>query len=159
MRKFIGVIGASQPSEDLLPLAERVGEGIAKRGGVLICGGMGGIMEWACKGAKKLGGITVGILPTLRREDANPYVDIPIVTGMGYARNIIVVLSSQAVIAVGGAYGTLTELAFALHFSIPVVGIRTWRLESEHTEVKGIIYVNDPEEAVKIAMEGDGECP
>ncbi|MGB9797248.1 MAG: TIGR00725 family protein [bacterium] len=158
MRKFIGVIGASQPPEELLPIAEKVGEEIAKRGGILICGGMGGIMEYACKGAKKVGGITVGIIPTMDRNSANPYVDIPIVTGMGYARNIIVVLSSEAVIAIGGAFGTLTELAFALHFNIPVVGIRTWRVESEHTEVKGIVYVDSPEEAVKIAMEGELEC-
>lgn len=158
MRKLIGVIGASQPPEELLTLAEKVGEEIAKRGGVLICGGMGGVMEWACKGAKKQGGITVGILPSMSRESANPYVDIPIVTGMGYARNIIVVLSSQAIIAIGGAYGTLTELAFALHFNIPLVGIRTWHLQSDQTEVRGIIYVDEPEEAVKIAMEGDIEC-
>jgi uncharacterized protein (TIGR00725 family) len=153
MRKFIGVIGASQPPEELLPIAEKVGEEIGKRGGVLICGGMGGIMESACKGAKSEGGITVGILPTMTRDSANPYIDIPIVTGMGYARNIIVVLSSEAIIAIGGAYGTLTELAFALHFNIPVVGIRTWRAESEYTEVKGIIYVDEPEEAVRMAME------
>jgi len=158
MRKLIGVIGASQPPEELLPIAERVGEEIARRGGILICGGMGGIMEWACKGAKSKGGLTVGILPTMTRDSANPYVDIPIVTGIGYARNIIVVLSSQAVIAIGGAYGTLTELAFALHFNIPVVGIRTWRLQSEFTEVRGIIYVDEPEEAVRIAMEDDLGC-
>jgi uncharacterized protein (TIGR00725 family) len=153
MRKFIGVIGASQPPDELLPIAEKVGEEIAKRGGILICGGMGGIMESACKGAKRSGGLTVGILPTITRDSANPYIDIPIVTGIGYARNIIVVLSSEAIIAIGGAYGTLTELAFALHFNIPVIGIRTWRVESEFTEVKGIIYVDEPEEAVRIAME------
>jgi uncharacterized protein (TIGR00725 family) len=153
MRKFIGVIGASQPPDELLPIAEKVGEEIAKRGGILICGGMGGIMESACKGAKRSGGLTVGILPTITRDSANPYIDIPIVTGIGYARNIIVVLSSEAVIAIGGAYGTLTELAFALHFNIPVIGIRTWRVESEFTEVKRIIYVDEPEEAVRIAME------
>jgi uncharacterized protein (TIGR00725 family) len=153
MRKFIGVIGASQPPDELLPIAEKVGEEIAKRGGILICGGMGGIMESACKGAKRSGGLTVGILPTITRDSANPYIDIPIVTGIGYARNIIVVLSSEAIIAIGGAYGTLTELAFALHFNIPVIGIRTWRVESEFTEMKGIIYVDKPEEAVRIAME------
>jgi len=153
MRKFIGVIGASQPPDELLPIAEKVGEEIAKRGGILICGGMGGIMESACKGAKRSGGLTVGILPTMTRDSANPYIDIPIVTGIGYARNIIVVLTSEAIIAIGGAYGTLTELAFALHFNIPVIGIRTWRVESEFTEVKGIIYVDEPEEAVRIAME------
>jgi uncharacterized protein (TIGR00725 family) len=153
MRKFIGVIGASQPPDELLPIAEKVGEEIAKRGGVLICGGMGGIMEYASKGAKMAGGTTIGILPTMTRDSANPYIDIPIVTGIGYARNIIVVLSSEAIIAIGGAYGTLTELAYALHFNIPVVGIRTWRLESEFTDVKGIIYADKPEEAVRIAME------
>jgi len=159
MRKSIGVIGASQPPEELLPIAEKVGEGIAKRGGILICGGMSGIMEWACKGAKKEGGVTVGILPTTTREIANPFVDIPIVTGIGYARNMAVVLSSQAIIAIGGAYGTLSEIAFALHFNIPLVGIRTWRLKSEYAEVEGITYVDDPEEAVRIAMEEDIGCP
>ncbi|MBC7326833.1 TIGR00725 family protein [bacterium] len=153
MRKFIGVIGASEPPEELLPIAERVGEEIARRGGILLCGGMGGIMEWACKGAKKQGGLTIGILPTMTRESANPYVDIPIVTGIGYARNLIVVLSSQAVIAIGGAYGTLNEISYALNFGIPVVGIRTWRLQSEFATTDSITYVDDPELAVKLAME------
>lgn len=154
MRRFIGVIGASNPPLDLIPVAERVGEEIASRGGILICGGMGGVMEAVCRGAKRRGGLTIGILPTTSREDANPFVDIPIPTGMGYARNIIIVLSSEALIAIGGAYGTLTEIAFALHFQRPIIGLSTWRIHGQEGEIKDIIYVDDPVLAVKLAMEG-----
>src|SRR4030042_7032865 len=110
---FIAVIGASHCSAEEAANAESVGRELAKRGVGVICGGLGGVMEAVCRGAAAEGGLTIGILPGDSPRDANPYVKIPIVTGLGYARNSIVVKSPQAVIAVGGSYGTLSEIAFA----------------------------------------------
>ena len=111
--KFIAVIGGSQCSAQEAQLAEEAGQELARRGAVLVCGGLGGVMEAACRGASSEGGITIGILPGDNRQAANPYVQIPIVTGMGYARNVAVVKSAQAAIAIGGSYGTLSEIAHA----------------------------------------------
>ena len=133
----IGVIGASQCSAEIYKIAEEVGRLIARRGGVLVTGGLGGVMEGASKGAKEEGGITVGILPGFHASDANKYIDIPVVTGLDHARNILVVRSSQAVIAVCGEYGTLSEIAIALKIGKPVIGIHTWNcLEEIVREVK-----------------------
>jgi len=114
-------------------------------------------MEAACRGAKSEGGLTIGILPGFSRHEANPYVDIPIVTGLGEARNIIVVRTAQAVIAVGGEYGTLSEIAYALKLRIPVVGLDTWQLAKEGREVSAIIETATPAEAVDkaLALAGD----
>lgn len=138
----IGVIGGSEAPSHILALAEKVGREVARMGAVLVCGGLGGVMEAACRGAKQQGGITVGILPGAKREEANPYVDIPIVTGMSYARNIIVVRSSDIVIAVDGRYGTLSEIGYALGLGIPVVGIKTW-------DIEGVIQVETVEECME----------
>lgn len=144
---IIAVIGDSECPPEIAQTAEEVGRRVAQAGHILICGGLGGVMEAACRGAKAAGGTTVGILPGNDRREANRYVDIPIVTGMGQARNVMVVASAQAVIAVSGGFGTLSELAFALKFGIPVVGLRTWRLE------RGLIKVaGTPEEAVDTAL-------
>jgi len=105
---FIAVIGGSECSPEEAKMAEEVGRELALRGATIVCGGLGGVMEAACRGAHSAKGITVGILPGDDREAANPHVDIPIVTGMGYARNAIVVKSAQAVIAIAGSYGTLS---------------------------------------------------
>jgi len=127
MRKLrIGVVGASDAPADLYSLAETVGRLIAEAGAVLICGGGAGVMEGASKGAKSAGGITVGILPGTNENEANQYVDIPIITGMGHGRNIINVWSSDVVIAIGGGYGTLSEIALALRTNKPVIGLSTW---------------------------------
>lgn len=142
----IGVIGNSACSDEVINLAEKVGEEVAKRKGILICGGLTGVMEGAARGAKKAGGLTVGILPGNRASDANPFIDIPIVTGLGYARNIIVVQSSEVVIAIDGKYGTLSEIAYALQFNIPVVGLQTWDISPE------IIIASNPFEAVDKAF-------
>ena len=112
-KKFIAVIGAEHPSQEEARLAEEVGRELARRGAILICGGLGGVMEAACKGASSEGGVTIGILPGDNPKTANPYVQIPIVTGIGYARNIIVVRTARAVIAIDGSYGTLSEIAHA----------------------------------------------
>ncbi len=142
----IGVIGESVTNERRYELARAVGREIARRGAVLVGGGLGGVMEASCRGAKEAGGTTVGILPGASRHEANPWVDIPIVTGMGHARNVIVVRSSDAIVAVGGSWGTLSEIAFALKMGVPVVGLDTWDVSSEITKA------DTAEEAVAVAF-------
>jgi uncharacterized protein (TIGR00725 family) len=149
---FIAVIGGSECSHEEIKLAEEVGEELARRGGVLVCGGLGGVMEAACKGASSEGGTTVGILPGDNRSTANSYVSIPIVTGIGYARNIIVIKSAQAVIAIDGSYGTLSEIAYALQNNIPVVGLNTWSFSLKGKAANSIIQAYDAREAVEKAI-------
>ncbi|MGB9613161.1 MAG: TIGR00725 family protein, partial [Candidatus Margulisiibacteriota bacterium] len=125
----------------------------AQAGCVLVCGGLKGVMEAAAKGAKSAGGLTVGILPGSKREEANPYIDIPIITGLGYARNKLVVKTGQVIIAIGGKYGTLSEIGFALGYGIPVIGLKTWELIRGDGKVdKSITYVNSAKEAVDLAL-------
>lgn len=145
-RVFIGIIGAGDCSEDVYKLAEQVGERVAKAGAVLICGGLGGVMEAASKGAKKRGGTTIGILPGIDKDHANPYVDFPIVTGLGEGRNLLVVRNSDVVIALPGKYGTLSEIGFCLALGKTIIGISTWDVS------EAIIKAKNPEEAVKIAL-------
>ena len=150
--KIIAVIGGSQPSARELKLAEEVGAKLAEHGVILVCGGMGGIMEAACRGAQSNGGLTIGILPGDSAREANACIQVPIVTGMGYARNVIVVKSARAAIAVGGSYGTLTEIGYALHSGIPVIGLGTWSLFRNGKEDKGIIQADDAADAVAKAL-------
>lgn len=124
---YVGVIGTSQPGPQLLTAAAGIGEAIAQRGGVLLCGGLGGVMEAAARGARAAGGTTVGILPR-GRDEANPWLDVALATGLGEMRNLVLVRSCDVVIAVGGGYGTLSEIAFALRVGTPVVGFETWEL-------------------------------
>jgi uncharacterized protein (TIGR00725 family) len=151
-QKFIAVIGGSQPSAEEARLAEAVGRELAKQGAILVCGGLGGVMEAACKGANAEGGVTIGILPGDNRQAANPYVQIPVVTGMGYARNMAVVKSAQAVIAIGGNYGTLSEISHALQSGIPVIGLNTWVLSRNSQQDNSITIVQSPTEAVSKAL-------
>ena len=151
-KKFIAVIGGSQPSVPETKLAEEVGRELARRGAVLVCGGLGGVMEAACKGASSEGGVTIGILPGDNYQVANPYVQIPIVTGMGYARNVAVVKSAQAVIAIGGSYGTLSEIGHALQSGIPVIGLNTWSLSRNGQPDNSITPTQNPIEAVNKAL-------
>ncbi|KAF0133736.1 MAG: hypothetical protein FD145_1126 [Candidatus Saganbacteria bacterium] len=150
---FISVVGESHASPEIEKIAEEVGAEIAKAGATLVCGGLKGVMEHAAKGAKLNGGTTIGILPGSKREDANQYIDYPIITGIGYARNKLVIKTGHAVIAVGGSYGTLSEIAFALGYEIPVVGIKTWQI-IHHSGIldQKIHYTNTPREAVALAM-------
>lgn len=145
-RATIGVIGGRRVSKALLKEAEEAGRLVAQRGAVLVTGGLGGVMEAASKGAREAGGITVGILPQESKREANGYVDIAIATGMGIGRNVVIARTSDALIAVGGGYGTLSEIAFALQMGKPVVGIKTW-------EVEGVIPAKDAGEAVGKAFE------
>jgi uncharacterized protein (TIGR00725 family) len=145
-KRYIGVIGAGECDAELAHLAEAVGRGIAEAGAILVCGGMGGAMEAACRGAKAVGGMTVGILPGSHRAGANQYVDVAIATGIGEARNLAIIRTSDALVAVGGSYGTLSEIGFALKMGKKVVGLRTW-------DIKGIVPAVSAEEAVRLATE------
>lgn len=146
-KKIIAVIGqGSDCTTEIESLAENVGYGIALKGGILICGGLYGVMEAACKGAKRGNGITIGILPSIDKKDANQYIDIPIATGISVARNVIIVRSADALIAVGGFYGTLSEIAYGLAFGKPVVGLKTWDIDEK------IHQCETAEHAVEIAF-------
>jgi len=151
-KKIIAVIGGGQPSAREAKLAEEVGCELARQGAILVCGGLGGVMEASCKGAQSEGGITIGILPGESRQAANPSVQIPIVTGMGHARNLAVVKSAQAVIAIGGSYGTLSEIGHALQSGIPVIGLNTWSLSKNGKQDNSIIPAQNPTEAVNKAL-------
>ncbi|GAB5047237.1 TIGR00725 family protein [Thermodesulfovibrio sp. TK110] len=143
--KTAGVIGAGKANKELLELAEETGRLLAKNGFILITGGLGGVMEAASRGCYTGGGITVGILPTLKKEDANPYIKIPIPTGMGEMRNALIVRASDVLIAIGGEYGTLSEIALALKTGKKVIGLKTWK-------IPGIIESQSAEEAVGLAI-------
>ena len=151
-KRFIAVIGGSECSPQEAKLAEEVGRELARQGVILVCGGLGGIMKAACKGANSEGGVTVGILPGGNRQAANPYVQIPIVTNLGEARNVVVVKSAEAVIAIGGGYGTLSEIGHALRNGIPVIGLKTWSLSRNGQPDNSIILAQDPAEAVSKAI-------
>lgn len=156
MEMIISVIGSSSPSnQEHVDLAEAVGRELAGRGVMVACGGLSGIMEAVCRGAKSAGGVTIGILPGRTHGDANRYVDIPIVTGMGYSRNVIVVHTGRAVIAIGGAFGTLSEIGHALGDNIPVIGLKTWEFSRNGDGVpvdQAIIQAQDPVDAVDKAL-------
>jgi uncharacterized protein (TIGR00725 family) len=139
------------PAEDL-EAAEAVGRALAGRGAVVVCGGLGGAMEAVCRGAKSAGGSTIGILPGLERSEANEYVDVAVATGLGEARNALVVRAADALIAVGGEWGTLSEIALALRARKRVVGLGTWELSKGGRPVEGIVAAGSPEEAVELAL-------
>ena len=145
MTKIIAVVGGKAPDTRSLDLAYEVGKLVAKRGAILVTGGLTGVMEAACRGAKEAGGLTIGILPGDSHESANPYVDIPIVTGMGEARNIVIVKTADALIAIDGKYGTLSEIAIAVSLGKPVVGLNTW-------DIPGVIKAATPDEAVDLVF-------
>ena len=149
---FIAVVGSASCDEPVAALARAVGQELGRRGAVLVCGGRGGVMEAACQGAKAQDGITVGILPGIDRCEANRYVDIPVVTGLGEARNAVVVRSADAVIAVSGGYGTLSEIGLALKMGRPVVGLGTWELSQQGRPVAAITRADTPLQAVEQAI-------
>jgi uncharacterized protein (TIGR00725 family) len=151
-RVQISVIGASQGEPEILRDAEAVGRGIAEAGAVLVCGGLTGVMEAASRGASEAGGTVVGILPALSPADANPYVTYVVATGIGEARNLAVVASGAAVIAVGGEWGTLSEIAYARKIGRPVVAIQSWALRNRSGTDLGIAEVETAEQAVSAAL-------
>jgi len=149
---LISVIGASQASPEETALAEEVGRRLAERGAAIVCGGLTGVMEAACRGAASASGLTIGILPGEDASEANPFVKVPIVTGLGYARNAIVARTGRAVIAIGGSYGTLSEIAFACQTGIPVVGLKTWSFSRDGVPDEAVVRVNSPADAVDAAL-------
>ncbi len=152
MSVVIGVIGEatfSDPAHEAL--AEEVGRRLAESGATLICGGLTGVMEAACRGAQRAGGRTIGILPGSARAEANPFVDVAVATGMGQMRNVIIVLTADALIAIGGEYGTLSEIGHALRHGKPVVGLRTWEAARGDRRAP-VVGATSPEEAVREAL-------
>ncbi len=153
MRAHVAVVGAGECDPATAKLAEQVGELLARAGAVVVCGGMSGVMEAVCRGAKRAGGTTLGILPTSSRADANAWVDVAVPTGMGEMRNALVVRSADALIAIGGEFGTLSEIAFALKIGKPVVGLDTWELSKRGRPAEAIVRCADAAEAVRKALE------
>lgn len=149
---LIAVIGPAQSSPAETQAAETVGRILAEGGATVICGGRGGVMEAVCRGAHLGGGLTVGVLPGTMPSEANPHVDVAIATGLGEARNAIVARAGKVVVAIGGRFGTLSEIALALKLGIPVVGLQTWRGESAVASLSTIIHVDDPVEAAHRAL-------
>ncbi|MBA2690932.1 MAG: TIGR00725 family protein [Rubrobacter sp.] len=144
---YISVVGAGEADEALYEKAREVGRLVAERGGVVVCGGLSGVMEAAARGASEAGGVAIGILPDGDRRRANQYLSYSVAAGIGEARNLAVVCSGDAVVAVGGEYGTLSEIGFAKKVGRPVVALSSWEL-GEH-----VISASSPEEAVATAFE------
>jgi hypothetical protein len=143
---IIGVIGAGECESTIYRLAQEVGREIALRGAILVCGGLGGVMEAAARGAAGEGGLTLGILPGPSTRHANPYIRVPVATDMGQARNVIIVHTADALIAVSGGAGTLSEIGHALKVGKPVIGLQTI------PGLEGILYVTNAQEAVEQAL-------
>jgi uncharacterized protein (TIGR00725 family) len=148
------VVGGARIDEDTRALAYDVGRLIAERDAILVCGGLGGVMEAACQGAYEHDGITIGILPTDDTYEANPYVQVPIATGFGIGRNVVIARTADVLIAVGGSYGTLSEIGLALNIGKRVVHLQSWDLDQAGA-VDPDLYIEaqTPEEAVERALE------
>ncbi len=155
----IAVVGGSAATPPVLASAEAVGAALAAAGAVVVCGGLGGVMAAVCRGAKSQGGLTVGILPGSSGAAANRWVDVSVATGLGEARNALVVGSAAVVIAIDGEYGTLSEIALALRAGTPVIGLGTWALTGPDGEPDtGIVPMDDPQEAAALAMRLASGC-
>jgi uncharacterized protein (TIGR00725 family) len=141
----IGVIGGASPEPKYRQIAYDVGRQIAEKGTILVCGGLGGVMEAAARGAKKAGGLTVGILPGNSHKEANVHIDVPIATGLGYSRNSLVAMNADVLIAVDGQFGTLSEIAYGNIYGKKVIGIGTW-------DIQGVISAETAEKAVELAL-------
>lgn len=141
----IGVIGGSKADTKSRQVAFKVGQLIAEKGVILVCGGLSGVMEATSRGAKQAGGLTIGILPGNSPSDANPYIDIAIATGLGYGRNSLVAMNSDVIIAIDGQYGTLSEIAYGRIYGKKIIGIGTW-------DIDGVIKAKSAEEAVNLAL-------
>jgi uncharacterized protein (TIGR00725 family) len=151
---YVAVVGDGQCDRETAEMAVTLGRTLARGGAILVCGGLGGVMEAACRGAREGGGLTVGILPTAERGTANPFVDVALPTALGHARNYLVARSADVMVAVRGGYGTLSEMALALKMGIPVVGLDTWRITRPGYEGEPHFpQTTDPEEAARLALE------
>ncbi|MGI8942485.1 MAG: TIGR00725 family protein [Actinomycetota bacterium] len=149
---YVSVAGSGEVAPEVAALAEEVGSLLAKGGAVLVCGGLGGVMDSACRGAKSEGGVTVGILPGTSRADANDHVDVALPTGLGEARNALVARAGDALIAIGGEFGTLSEIGLALKMGTPVVGLGTWEVRKGGEAADAITPAATPSEAVNLAL-------
>lgn len=147
--KYVGVIGGGECTDSTYKTAQSLGFEIGKKGWILVCGGLGGVMEAAAKGCAEAGGMTLGILPGSQRNSANPYIRIALPIGLGEGRNLLVVRTSDVLVSIGGGYGTLSEIALALKAGKPVIGLETW----EH--IQGIQYVSHPDEVIEKINEID----
>jgi len=145
-KKVVSVIGGHSCTEEVEQLAQNLGKNLAKVADYLISGGLGGVMMAACQGFQAGGGVTIGIITSYDKEDANPYVDIVIPTGLGLARNVLVVNSADAVVALPGEAGTLSEIAYCLQFGIPVISLHSW-------DIPGVIKADSVEEAIQKVKE------
>jgi uncharacterized protein (TIGR00725 family) len=152
-RACIAVIGAGTCDADQAALAEEVGRLLGRAGALVVCGGLGGVMEAACRGAKAEGGTTLGLLPGTDRREANPWIDVAVPTGLGEARNALVVRAADALIAIGGEFGTLSEIGFALKTGKPVIGLGTWELPQRPA---AIARASSAAEAVALALDRCG---
>ena len=151
-RLYIGVAGASQAGPELVEQAERLGRRVAEAGAVVVCGGGPGVMEAVCRGALAAGGTTVGLLPGLDRAEGSAYLTVSLPTGLGQGRNLLLVRSSDALVAVGGGFGTLSEIALALRTGTPVVGLATWSLHLDAKAVDAFPVATDPDTAADMAL-------
>jgi uncharacterized protein (TIGR00725 family) len=149
---YVSVIGAGDAGPDELADAEAVGRELARAGAIVVCGGRGGVMEAACRGAAAEGGMSVGLLPDADRSQANPFLAVSLPTGMGELRNGLVARAGDAVIAIGGEFGTLSEIGFALKVGRPVVGLGTWELARGGRPVEAIEVAAGPQDAVARAL-------
>ena len=150
---YIAVIGSGAAEPDPARDAEAVGRALGEAGALIVCGGLGGVMEAACRGALGAGATTVGLLPGRDRSVANEFVTVAIATGIGELRNGLVVSAADAVVAVGGEFGTLSEIGFALRLGKPVVGLRTWELSRAGAVDDRIVRAEDPEQAARLVLE------
>lgn len=156
---YIAVIGAATCDDETAALAEKVGEEIARRGAVLICGGRGGVMEAASRGAAAKGGLVLGILPGNDPRQGNRYLSAAVATGLGDARNAVIACTADAIIAVGGEYGTLSEIGHGLKMGKPVIGLQTWRLQHPREMPVKLVYAATPAQAVELAWGAIKRCP
>jgi uncharacterized protein (TIGR00725 family) len=153
---YVAVCGPADATDEEQSLAEVVGRRLAENGAVVVCGGLGGVMDSAARGARVAGGVAIGILPGESRAGSSPHLAAAIPTGMGEARNALIVRAADAVIAIAGEFGTLSEIALALKMGRPVVGLQTWELRKQDRSVDAIIRAGSAEEAVEMALEAAG---
>jgi uncharacterized protein (TIGR00725 family) len=150
---YVGVAGASQPEASLVAAAELLGRRLAEAGAVIVCGGGGGVMAAVCRGGQQAGGTTVGLLPGLDRHSGNPHLTVALPTGLDQGRNLLLVRASDALVAVGGGFGTLSEVALALRTGVPVVGLATWSLALGGRPVDAFPMAADAEDAARLVLD------
>jgi len=151
----VAVVGAASCTPEQAGTAAEVGRLLAERGAILVCGGRGGVMEAACRGAREAGGLTVGLLPGDDPKDGNAYLTVALPTGLGQSRNTLVALAGRAVIAIGGGHGTLSEIALALKSGRRVIGLGTWKATDSGGEPAAILPARSPQEAIELALSVD----